>query len=162
MQLWHQRHAHKGPHFIVVTPAEERGWLPRALESRHLLDRVSWRTKVTGDWSSLFADADAVILPTPPPEQPLLVLEAMAAGVPVIASSKAPGMSPELTAQLAWVLENPSRAVDYVRALEYMLDVRETTRVKAEGARAFSATWEPATRHLLELLTPPPVIQSMR
>ncbi|MCP3102534.1 glycosyltransferase [Myxococcus sp. K15C18031901] len=161
LRLWHHRHPDEGPRFTLVTPEEERSGVLPAPGSKRMVERVSWRTESPEAWASLLRDTDGLVLPTPPPEQGLLVLEALARGVPVIASSQGPGMSPELTARLAWVLENPARAVDYVRALEYLMDVRETPRVEAEGARAPSTEWAPATRQLLDLLTPT-TLQSMR
>lgn len=101
------------------------------------------------DRESWYGRARIVVLPSLDEGFGLPVLEAMAAGVPVIASNR--GALPEVTAGAAPLLE-PDDADGFARELERLVtDTEWAARCAAAGlARAAAYTWDRTAAHLRE------------
>lgn len=98
-----------------------------------------------------FAQATAVMLPTWEDNCPMVVLEAQAAGIPVIASNV--GGVPDLVEnEVTGILTDPSRPETMPKALARLLDNPElASRLAEEGRRQAKARFHPraiAERHL--------------
>jgi glycosyltransferase involved in cell wall biosynthesis len=91
-----------------------------------------------GDVADLLAVATVLVLPSVWEARPLVVQEAMRAGVPVVATSV--GGVPELVGDAA-LLVAPGDAVALRTALDRLLDRPEERRALAAAGRQRAATW---------------------
>lgn len=116
---------------------EAGGTYRRALEAQARELRVEGRVRFLGrrdDVPALLAAADALVLPSWVEGLPLVVLEAMAAGVPVVASSV--GGTPEAVVDGETGLLVPPRDADALaRALDGLLSDPARARALGEAGR---------------------------
>lgn len=126
---------------------EAREWLDR-IASAPLAGSVTYRGYVAADArEELYAGARALVLPSLDEGFGLTALEAMSAGVPLIASNR--GSLPEVAGQ-AGALVEPLDAHGLAAAIERVLtdDAWATERAHAGLARAASFTWAGAAATL--------------
>jgi glycosyltransferase involved in cell wall biosynthesis len=124
------------PTFLVVGDGARRREIESLAASMGLLDRVRF-LGVRADVARLLHLGDALVLPSKPAVEtlPMCVLEAMAAGVPVIASRV--GSVPEVIEDgRSGLLIAPTDAVELARAIGYIVDNPAAARGMAETARA--------------------------
>lgn len=103
------------------------------------------------EMASLFASHDALVLPSLSEGSPLILLEALAAGLPAVAADV--GGVPDIVAkERGALLFHPMRVEEAVTQLVRLLgDPALAARLSAAGrARAVELTWERAARGLLE------------
>lgn len=143
------------PHRLVIAGRKDPRYYP-ALEAEAkalgLEERVSFLDYVPpGELPALYAGADALVLPSLYEGFGLTVLEAMACGIPVIASRA--GSLPEVTGDAA-VLIDPYDVQGMADAKEAVLgdpELRESMRRKGlEQAKRFS--WERTAAMVFEIL----------
>jgi glycosyltransferase involved in cell wall biosynthesis len=104
-----------------------------------------------GEMASLYASHDALLLPSLSEGSPLVLLEALAAGLPAVAADV--GGVPDIVAgERGALLFRPMRAEEAVTQLVRLLsEPALAARLSATGrARAAELTWERAARALLE------------
>lgn len=126
---------------------EAREWLDR-IASGPLAASVTYRGYVATDArEALYAGARALVLPSLDEGFGLTALEAMSAGVPLIASNR--GSLPEVAGH-AGVLVDPLDARDLAQAIQRVLtdDTWAAERAHAGLARAASFTWAGAAATL--------------
>lgn len=101
-------------------PRESRDAFIRDLESRRLLDRVAvLEARPNKDVFALLADADVFFLPSLGEGMPISVMEAMAVGLPVVASNV--GAIPEMIdVPNGGLLFDPEDLDGFVRALDHL------------------------------------------
>jgi glycosyltransferase involved in cell wall biosynthesis len=158
VRLWRRRHVGQGITFQVAFQGAVASWMPPALRQFKMEDMVSLVANAA-DPQPLYRDADCLVLPGVTRDATLIAVEAMAAGVPVVAMPEELGASKEWEARLAFALEHPERPLDYVRALELLTDGPEQARARAAQLREALTAQEPraaALRQLVEWLLPPP------
>ena len=121
--------------FVVVGDGIERGWL------RENMRNVLFTGVLTGeDLSRAFANMDVFVFPSETDTFGLVVLEAMASGVPAIVS---PGGGPKYTVQHGkngFVAHNPAEFSRLIEALLTQPDLLASFRAAARES-AVSASW---------------------
>ena len=119
---------------LIAGEGPERAAVERRVADPVLAGRVSllgFRT----DIDDLLEQADALVLPSRMEQQPLALVQAMAAGRPVLATRC--GGVPEMVAGLPAVLAEPDDVADLARALRRLFadsDPGRTGELLAEGA----------------------------
>jgi alpha-1,3-rhamnosyl/mannosyltransferase len=111
--------------------------------------RVEYRGYVPDEArQQLYAEASMLVLPSLEEGFGMTVVEAMQAGVPVIASTR--GALPEVAGD-AGILVDPASAADISAAIERLLDSPDERRRRAEAGRAQAArfSWAGSARTLM-------------
>ncbi len=112
-------------------------------------DRVQF-TGIRHEIETLYAEADALVLPTRYDAFANVCLEAMAAGLPVVTS--AANGAAEVIGEAGFVIDDPEDAPAFARALDVLADPAERHR-RGEAARAIAETlsWPSQIAALLDL-----------
>ncbi len=142
-----------GPDAVIVGDPDPRfpddvGAATKALGLRHRVHRVPFVAEE--DMASLYAMAEALVFPSLVEGFGLPILEAMAAGTPVIASDTS--VMPEVAgdAALYFAPDDPSALAAHLRDLAARPDL--ASRLRAAGlARVAAFTWDRAARSTLAL-----------
>jgi glycosyltransferase involved in cell wall biosynthesis len=120
--------------FAVAGEGDDRPLFESMIRERGLADRVRLLGQ-RSDIPSLFASSDAFVLPSTREGLPLSVLEAMAAGVPVIATA-IPGTDEVVSDEQSGLLFPPGDAGALARCLRRLLTDRELAARLGATARA--------------------------
>jgi glycosyltransferase involved in cell wall biosynthesis len=138
-----------GATLTVVGRSGSAPWRKLA-EPLGVADRVTWRGPVP-DLAPLLAASDVLLYPSRYDPCSLVVLEALAAGVPVIASRE--DGSSELVGEGGFVLEDADDAREAGERLEALADP-ERRRSMSDAARARARSTDDVARELLALASP--------
>ena len=123
---------------VIVGDGPERGRLEEAVASLGLVDRVTFIGQVS-DVRPYYAAADALVLPSHTEGSPYVLLEAMAAGLPVVAT--AVGGIPEMVEdETSALLVAPRDARLMAWAIARILTDDELAQRLAMNASALAAT----------------------
>ncbi|MCP3102535.1 glycosyltransferase [Myxococcus sp. K15C18031901] len=162
-RLWKERHGADTLGFHLVGSGPEEPAL-RAFIAEHQLANVVTLQAAVNDPVPQYRAADCLMMTSRYEGIPLVVYEAMAAGLPVVASVPNTSIPDVLPAELGWHIHRQSEAADYVAALEQMLADPEQVRVRADRMRQASTYYgrERYARETLELLFPEPQRQPLR
>ncbi|MBI4614858.1 MAG: glycosyltransferase [Planctomycetes bacterium] len=125
-----------GARFVLVGEGELRSRVERAIRERGLQDSVRLAGTVR-DLAPLYADLDVLALTSANEGTPLAILEAFAAGVPVVAT--AVGGVPDLLAGERGVLVPPGDAAALADAVSALLGDAARARAISERARDYVA-----------------------
>ncbi|MCE9668507.1 glycosyltransferase [Myxococcus stipitatus] len=160
-RLWKERHGADKLGFHLVGSGPEEPAL-RAFIAEHRLSDVVTLQAAVNDPVPQYRAADCLMMTSRYEGIPLVIYEAMAAGLPVVASIANTSIPDVLPAELSWHIHQQSEAADYVAALEQMLADPELARARAERMRQASTYYgrERYARETLELLFPEPQPQS--
>jgi len=139
------------PHRLVLAGPEDY----RSRETLAAVSEAAGRVVVTGlvpdaDLPALYREAEIFVYPSLFEGGGLPVLEAMAAGAPVVASKTT--SLPEIVGDAGWLVD-PLDVDDIARALVRLAadpELRETLRAKGR-ARARTMTWTSAARAMLRV-----------
>jgi glycosyltransferase involved in cell wall biosynthesis len=126
-----------GANFVFAGDGPDRAALAAQVSQLNLDDRVTFLGR-RRDVPALIAAADLVVLPSWYEGLPLAVLEAMAAGRPVVAS-RIPGIQEIITEGTDGVLFEPGDAADLARAInEVLADPGKARRLGAAARQTVS------------------------
>ncbi len=117
--------------FVVFGEGSQRQMLERRVRELGLADRVAFPGHV--DRATALQRLAVLVLPSIVENAPLALLEAMAAGVPVVASRA--GGIPEMTGEDAALLVAPGDSPGFARAIARVLDDPDATAARIAAAR---------------------------
>jgi glycosyltransferase involved in cell wall biosynthesis len=117
--------------FVVFGQGTERARLERRSRELGLAERVAFPGHV--DRASALRRLRMLVLPSIVENAPMALLEAMAAGIPVVASRT--GGIPEITGEDAALLVTPGDAAGFARAIGNVLDDPGSTAARVAAAR---------------------------
>ena len=118
---------------VLIGDGDERPRLEALVEERGLVDRVLFAGWLTGPWTAQWA-LDALVVPSRSEGFGLVVVEAMLAGIPVVATDV--GGLPELIEQEKTGLLVPADDPDALAgAIARVIDDRDQALQRAEAAR---------------------------
>lgn len=143
------------PWRLLVVGSDARGPYEKIIRDRNILDRVSF-LRPSPDVMQFYAAADAYVGPSLEDAYGLPILEAMACGLPVIASSNAGASEIIQDGTNGIILRDPQDVQELSTAIRSLVENRELCISLGEQARltAQQHTWPAnaqATREWLEL-----------
>lgn len=138
---WKARHGVKDVHFRIV------GGGPMADEVRKCWERMRLQDLVdlvppTDDPVPLYRDADCLMLTSKYEGTPVVVFEALAAGVVPLTAVSNSSMDEYLSPRSAYVVDSPRDPLSFVAALEQMVGDREEAKARAARALADSPRFD--------------------
>ncbi|MFP2907726.1 glycosyltransferase family 4 protein [Pyxidicoccus sp. 3LFB2] len=156
-RLWKQRHGSARLGFHITGSGSEEAALHAYVREHGLHDVVTLESAVD-DPVPQYQQADCLLLTSLYEGIPVVIYEAMAAGLPVVASVKNTSIPDVLSPKEAWLLADPSGPEDYVAALEELLAKPAEVHTRSERMREASARYDRLryARETLEMLFPEP------
>jgi glycosyltransferase involved in cell wall biosynthesis len=130
-QAWKDRHGVGRLHFVVAGSGPLAGELERRRRTQALADVLTLVGPVD-EPQRLYQAADAMILTSKCERIPLVVYEAMAAGLPLVTPFTSTAIPEVLDGDDAVVVSEPAAPADYVSALERMLGDPAAARARGE------------------------------
>ena len=138
-------------HFLIVGTGEEEGRLREIVRSKKIESYVHFKGKKSGeDLRKLMGEAEVLVLPSRSEAFPLTVVEALAAGTPVIAS-RVGGVAEIIRNEREGLLVPPEDPKALAEAILYLMENRELREELMENARkrAKGYLWEDIVRELI-------------
>lgn len=141
---------------LLVSGRDEPGRFQQLIDELGLTDRVSFRVGLFTDVNKYFSAADIFILPSLYETFGLVVIEAMASGLPVVVSSSEFVGASELIedGKDGMLLKNPKDSEEIAEKLNHLIsseDAREKIGKEA-NKKARQYTWQRTADGMLEVL----------
>lgn len=152
---WKARHGSKDVHFRIVGGGPMVEEVRAYWERKRLGDLVDL-VPPTEDPIPLYRDADCLMLTSKYEGTPVVVFEALAAGVVPLTAVSNSSMDEYLSPRSAYVVDAPQDPLAFVAALEKMEGDRDEARARAARALADSPRFDTSryVRETLEVLFP--------
>ncbi len=141
---------------VIVGDGEHRQRLESIATSLHLQDRVHFvGRKAREEVAAIMSQASALVVPSLYEGMPLVILEAMSRGLPIVASRVSGIPEVVIDGESGWLVE-PEDVGQLKRALESVASSRSEARRRGEAGRAWvetEANPQMAARKWLDLVT---------
>ncbi|MBZ4417568.1 glycosyltransferase [Myxococcus sp. RHSTA-1-4] len=162
-ELWKQRHGSERLGFHITGSGSEEAALREYVRQKNLGDVVTMEPAV-GDTVPQYRSADCLLMTSQYEGIPVVIYEAMAAGLPVVASVSNTSIPAVLPAEDAWFIHRQSEPADYVAALEEMLANPDEVRARGERLKKSSERFGLVryAQEMMEMLFPEPRQQPLR
>ena len=132
-----------GARLVLVGDGEERRSLRRLAEAEGIADRVVFTGFRANPWAYM-ARADCLVLPSRTEGLPLVLGEAIALGVPVVAADCSPGVREYVPDESRGLLAPPENPEALAAALKRLLADASLRRSLAADAEERTAPYDPA------------------